>query len=269
MVESAYLKTLLGDIGHSVHCMNTIAVSLSQLTPKTSPPKELNISWNPPDVLRSSVNARRFAIKSSIVYSVESLFEYLSKISKDSLWFDTDKDFNKTSSQDDSKAIRVREFLKGIPGIETHWLILTELLCHWRNKVVHAKSSSAKISKKSRRHIEIKATEIYENHHHFDVKISLENFDNNKFTLKDVTTLITMLIKCAKAVDYHYTTTANSKSKEAILEAIDSNPNFRAIMKQQKSEKRDRQALKWICLNYSFLNPKLVKDTINISKQNT
>lgn len=259
MSETAYLKVFLDDVGHSVHCMNTIAVSLSQLTTESTAPKELNISWNPGNVTSSSINARRFAIKSSIVYSVESLFEYLSKISKDKFWSGTGRNFNEPSKQNTSKSDRVSEFLTGIPNIEKEWIILTELLCHWRNKVVHANSSSACISKASKQYLVEKSQQIFDDFYHFDVNIALDNFDKNKFTLKDVTTLITMLIKCARAVDACFILTAKSQSDGFIYEAMLNNHSFQVIMKQQESDKRDRQAIKWVELNYGFLG----KDAIN------
>jgi hypothetical protein len=265
MSETTYLKVLLDDIGHSVHCMNTIAVSLSQLTRETTPPKELNISWKPGNVSSSSINARRFAIKSSIVYSVESLFEYLSKISKDNFWLGTGKNYNEPSKLNLSKADRVSDFLTGIPNIEKEWIILTELLCHWRNKVVHANSSNACISRSSRQHLAEKSQKLFENHCHFDVKIALDNFENNKFTLKDVTTLITMLIKCARAVDAHLISTAKSLSDDVIYETIQKNLSFQTIIKQQASEKRYRQAIKWVELNYGFLGNDTIKRAIKIT----
>lgn len=258
MSETTYLKVFLDDIGHSVHCMNTIAVSLSQLTQETVPPKELNISWKPGNVTSSSINARRFAIKSSIVYSVESLFEYLSKISKDSFWSGTGKNFNESFKQNVSKADRVTDFLTGIQNVEKEWIILTELLCHWRNKVVHANTSNACISKSSKQYLAEKSQKIFDDFHHFDVNLALDNFENNKFTLKDVTTLITMLIKCARAVDAYFISIVRSQSDASIYEAMLNIDSFQSIVKQQESGKRYRQSIKWVELNYGFLG----RDTI-------
>lgn len=262
MSETTYLKVFLDDIGNSVHCMNTIAVSLSRLTPETTLPKGLNISWKPGNITSSSINARRFAIKSSIVYSVESLFEYLSKISKDKFWSGTGRNFNESSKQNVSKADRVSGFLTGIPNIEKEWIVLTELLCHWRNKVVHANSSNASISKTSKQYLCGKSQQIFDEYYHFDVNLALDNFDKNKFTLKDVTTLITMLIKCARSVDTLYISTAKSLGDEAIYEAMLDNYSFHTIMKQKESDKRKRQAIKWVELNYGFLGKDIIERVI-------
>jgi hypothetical protein len=139
---------------------------------------------------------------------------------------------------------------------------LTELLCHWRNKVVHAKSSNACISKSSKQYLVEKSQQISDNFYHFDVNIALDNYDKNKFTLKDVTTLITMLIKCARAVDAYFILTAKSQSDEVIYEAIQNNHTFQTIIKQQESDKRYRQAIRWVELNYGFLGKDTIKRAI-------
>lgn len=266
MQETLYLRNFLDDIGHSVHCMNTIAVSLTLLTEKTEPPKELNISWKPGDITQSSINSRRFAIKSSIIYSAESLFEYLSSISRDKLWSVTGKNFNDTARQNASKAERVVDFLTGIPGINREWIILTELLCHWRNKVVHAASSNANISKSSRQYLLSNAQDIFSSYHHFDVALAIDNFEKNKFTLKDSATLITMAIKCAKAVDSHFISVANSQPYESIHSAILANTDFQKILKQQKSPKKERQVRKWVELHSSFIHRESLERIVDSSK---
>ena len=46
--------------------------------------------------------------------------------------------------------------------------------------------------------------DIYEQNHHFDIALALKNFDNRKVTLKDVSTLSTIVIKCCRGVDNYY-----------------------------------------------------------------
>ena len=254
MLETRYLKNFLDDVGHSVHCMNTIAVSLSHLSNETTVPEELNISWKPGDVEKSKINARRFAIRSSIVYSIESLYEFLSKISKDSLWPETKKSYNELSEENATKAERVATFFSDIPDIKKEWIILVELLCHWRNKVVHANSSNANISKKSKIFLISKKQYIYDNYYHFDVALALDNFERNKFTLKDVTTLITIVIKCVRAIDVFFIKSVNSQSYDKIFNIISQNIEYKSLLNQQKSDKRDRQLKKWTKLHYGFVN---------------
>lgn len=95
---------------------------------------------------------------------------------------------------------------------------------------------------------------IYQSFHHFDTAIALKNFDEKQITLKDVSTLTTIVIKCCKAVDKHFFKGISeiqdySKYKSILLTNID----FNLICKQSGSEKRKRQMDKWIKLNFPYL----------------
>lgn len=297
MNNSKHLNIFLEDVGHSVHCMNSIAVSLSLLSPETKVPDKLNISWKTADAKQTSIHSRRYAIKSSIVFSVESFFEYLIAISKDPLWPSNKKTFNQLAKKDDGKdrpkAERVSLFLSQFQNVEKEWNILTELLCHWRNKVVHS-SSTARISKGSKKYLLEKQDYLYENFHHIDISETLDNFDKNKFTLKDITTLITFLIKSARAVDQFYTSNANDHTPEflanlfielqeklseeiksligkqnELLEESKLNQKeidlkqieLYKILHKEKDETRERKIIAWLNINYGFFNEKLTRQT--------
>ncbi|EML9467331.1 hypothetical protein R8O71_000083 [Klebsiella michiganensis] len=97
MTETKYLKFFLNEIGYSVHNLNTIAVALSNLPANSVPNPELNIKWEAKNLEKSCIAARRFAVRSSLVFAVEALFEYMSNISDDELWkkLNFDLDFKK------------------------------------------------------------------------------------------------------------------------------------------------------------------------------
>ncbi len=253
--NTTFLKNFLEDVGHSVHCMNTIAVALSQVSSTTVVPSGLNISWKPGDVDKSALNSRRFAIKSAIVYSVESLFEYLSKVSKSNLWNQPELDFN---TGNDAKAVRVVNFFDAIPNIDREWVILAELLCHWRNKVVHASSSNASISNSSKQYLLEHRDRIYTDYHHFDVQEALSNFDNAKFTLKDVSTLITMVIKCVTTVDDYFVHQAALISPEDLHSEFSINTQFSEFLKLPESDLKTRKLITWLKMNASFLSAELI-----------
>lgn len=261
-LESSHLREFLNDVGHSVHCMNTIAVALSQISDETTTPSELNISWKSANVKQSSINARRFAVKSAIVYSVESLFEYLSKISNSELWLSDELNFNVKNSPNDSKADRVVRFLSNTPDVEMEWIILTELLCHWRNKVVHAKASNAKLSKASLSYLADNSSKIYENYHHFDVKEALENFDTGKYTLKDVSTLITMVIKSVRAIDKLFIQQASSIPATDILTHLLKNDQFGQFMKHADKETKVRKIKAWLEMHFGFLGESTILEIV-------
>ncbi|HEX5328770.1 hypothetical protein [Sulfuricurvum sp.] len=262
MHQTTYLNNFLNEVGHSVHCMNTIAVALSHLEEDTKVPDKLNISWESNNIEKSSINSRRFAIKSSIVYSIESFYEYLTKVSKDPSWLKSKKAFTDTNGKQLSKAERTVRLLKDIPTLQQEWIILVELLCHWRNRVVHAGSSNASISKASQQYLRSKEKQIYDNYHHFSVSIALENFNHNKFTLKDVTTLITIVIKCARKIDEEFILAIKSKPYTEIIDSID-NKDFDVIKKQNESAKKIRQLEKWLSINYNYLSKDTIKNIVD------
>lgn len=261
-METNELKNLIKDIGNTVHSMNTIAVALS-IMPETNfeIPQNLDISWKPKEIDQSKIRARNFAERSSYVYVAESLFEYLEKISKNSFWGYPNINFK----GEEKKAIRVYKFLSQIPNLEIEMVILAELLCHWRNKVVHESTSNADLSSKKKDLLIKKKKAIYDTLHHFDTEIAIENYINKKVTLKDVSTLTTIVIKCCRAVDkYYFEGIAEikdfSKYKSLILE----NESFKQVYSQSESEKRSRQIEKWINLNYYYIGEGKIKKLLTL-----
>ncbi|WP_165733352.1 hypothetical protein [Polaribacter sp. 20A6] len=249
-MESLELKNFLRDVGESVHSMNTIAVALSLLPNKTkTPPKGLEISWKPKNLNTSKLKARHYAESASYVYSAESLFEYLEQISKNPLW--TYKDINFLGEQ--KKAIKTYNFLSQIPKITKPMAILCELLCHWRNRIVHLSISNADISSNKKQILKSEKDDIYEKFHHFDIEQALTNFKEKKITLKDTSTLITITIKCIRLVDeYFHKGISNIEFSNLKIDFL-RNKEFKIIYNQTISDKRTRQIEKWIKVNYPYL----------------
>jgi hypothetical protein len=261
-LETSELKKLLNEIGNSVHSMNTIAVALS-IMPNNSveTPTGLDISWKPKDLDRSKIIARNYAERSTYVYVAESLFEYLTEISKNAFWAYPSISF----TGNEKKAIKVYNFLTNIPNITEEMASLCELLCHWRNRIIHASSSNATLSSKKSQQLISARTTIYENFHHFDTSIALNNFNTKLVTLKDVSTLTTIVIKCCKSVDEHY---FNGISKindfVSYKSSILLNSDFHVIYKQSPSEKKRRQVARWLKLNYQYLDDEHMNKLIEL-----
>lgn len=265
ITKTTFLKNFLNDVGSSVHSMNSISVALSSMTESTDIPKGLNISWNVGNVQATKEMSRNFAIRSSIVYVSESLNEYLKTISKSTLWNDADRIFSQMDG--DGKAIQTYNFLKGINGIEDEWPILVELLGHWRNRVVHSYTSNAKLSSNKRQKVKSFKSKIKNELHSFDIDEALDNFENNKNTLKDVSTLSSVAIKCARAVEDYYISILPDKANiDIYVELLKKDESFNNIRLQQKSEKKLRQIKRWLEINYDYIDSD-VKDGI-INKMN-
>ena len=255
MSETKYFQSVQDEIGYSVHNLNTKAVALSNLPSASQVDPALNIRWEPKNVGKSSIAARRFAVRSSIVFAVESLFEYMNSINSDLLWkeLDTGLDFSIALPAHDSKAKRFSEFCKPIPGIDKEWYLLVELMCHWRNRIVHATTSKAQLSSSDTQFLQSKSKELYDSYHHFDVVKTLTDYEADKVTLKEATTLITFLIKCCRKIDEFYISSVSLLSDDVYVKILDQDNQLKQLMRQQPSDKRKRQIKKYISLKLSLL----------------
>ena len=263
-MESLELKKTLKEIGKAIHSMNTIAVALSKLNEENcSVPNGLDISWSPADLENSKKIARNYFERASIIYSVESFFEYIDSISKNPFWLHKNIHFK----GDEKKSERVSSFLNHIPDIPEEVQILCELACHWRNKIVHANSSNAKLSSRKIDILKEKRNFIIENYYHFDIDIALKNFEENKITLKDSSTFITMLLKSVRLIDsFFFENLSLLTSQEKLIEELNKKDDFIKIKKEQPSKKRDRQLSTYIKMTYPFLEKEIFDKLITIIK---
>lgn len=253
-METIEFKRLIREIGESVHSMNTIAVGLSKLNADNCDiPNGLEISWKPVDIETSKIKSRNYAERAAIIYSVESFFVYLETISQNPFWNHPEINFKK--EQNKTKADKVYEFLNQIPTVMDEMKILAELACHWRNKIVHSSSSNAKLDNGKIGRIRQLRDHVYENYHHFNINLALENYDNKKITLKDSSTLITILIKAARKIDeFFFAEFSLEKSVMTIKESLKDNEILLGIKKQQESTKKSRQIKTFIGMSYPFLD---------------
>lgn len=259
--KTSFLQIFLNDIGNSVHSMNTIAVSLSNINPTIETPEGLNISWNVGNLQATKEMSRNFVVRSAIVYAVEALYEYLRSISNSPLWIQD----NKFSDVDgDSKAIKTYNFLNSLKSIQEEYIILVELLCHWRNKVVHSYTSNAQLSSRKIQRIQAFEEKLFQELRHFSINIALENFQKQQVTLKDASTLITLTIKCARAVEEYY---INQLPNNKYIDFLKSDITFNKIYTQQNSEKRTRQIKKWISLNHSYISQDIIDNIGNLQRK--
>ena len=261
-MESLEFKKLIEKIGNTVHSMNTIAVALSVMpTEEFEVPEKLDVSWKPKQIEESKKRARNFAGKSAYVYVAENLFEYLDEISKNPIW----KFPNINFKGEDKKAIKVYKFLNQIPTLSSEIIILAELICHWRNKIVHESTSNAGLSSNKRDKLLESKKEIYESFHHFDVSIALNNFNTKKITLKDVSTLTTMVIKCCREVDeLFFKGISENKDFSEYKKLFIAKEDFKKIYLKPKSEKRTRQIEKWVRLNYHYLDDEKIEKLLSV-----
>jgi len=257
-MKSIELKKIHKEVGQSIHAMNTIAVSLSLMPENITIPKSLRISWTPKNVNFSKVISRSYAERSAIVYAIESFFEYLSNISKNDFWNNTQINFE----GNERKADKVYNFLAQIPELEDYQLILAELACHWRNKIVHLNSNSD-LSNKKKGILKKKKEFIYNNVHHFDVDLALVNFAKNTITLKDASTLITVVLKCAETVDKFFIDEVHKINSSELLAKFLLNSHFKRIYNQTDIKRKKKQLEMWISTNYPYMNAIKIQEIID------
>ncbi|UPT70422.1 MAG: hypothetical protein M0D53_15240 [Flavobacterium sp. JAD_PAG50586_2] len=82
----------------------------------------------------------------------------------------------------------------------------------------------------------------------------MNNFNTKKITLKDVSTLTTMVIKCCRKVDdLFFKGISEIKEFSDYKKHFITIEEFKKIHLQSKSDKRERQIEKWVRLNYHYL----------------
>lgn len=193
---------------------------------------------------------------------MESFFVYLETISQNPFWNHPEINFKK--EQNKTKADKVYEFLNQIPKVSDEAKILAELACHWRNKIVHSSSSNAKLDNGKIGRIRQLTDYVYENYHHFDINIALENYDKKRITLKDSSTLITILIIAAKIIDeFFFDEFSFEKSVTTIKESLKDTEILSEIRKQQESIKKTRQIKSFIRMSFPFLDQKQIDRIAN------
>lgn len=83
---------------------------------------------------------------------------------------------------------------------------------------------------------------------------TLEDYDADKVTLKEATTLITFLIKCCRKIDEHYISSISGLSNQVYSEVLDNDDQFNLLKKQVGSAKRNRQIKKYIGVKLPYLS---------------
>ncbi|EIJ39293.1 hypothetical protein [Galbibacter orientalis] len=258
-METLEIKRLIREIGESVHSMNTIAVGLSKLNDNNCDiPNGLEISWKPNDIETSKIKSRNYAERAAMIYSVESFFDYLETISENPFWNHPEINFK----EDNKKAIKVYNFLNQIPSIRDEVKILAEFACHWRNKIVHSSASKAKLSNDKIGRLRQLGDYINENYYHFDINVAFDNYDSKRITLKDSSTLITILIKAARQIDeFFFNEFSFESSIKRIKEKLKDSDCLEKIVKQQESDKRNRQIRTVVKMSFPFLNSNQIELT--------
>ncbi|SDN72030.1 hypothetical protein [Polaromonas sp. JS666] len=189
------LRPFLDATGRIVHHLNTIVVGLSAVEGGTAvKPATMDITWAPHDPRTSSRQARAFALRSTLVFLSEEVNIYLDRhttfpgVKRPADW------------ESKSKTDRLLAVWRHWKLDEDFILAGALLVGHWRNRNVHRKSN-ARLTDAQRKLFVDAAEEIGEKFKNLDPRQTLEHFEKDTPTLKDVSSLTAMTIRCVKRLD--------------------------------------------------------------------
>lgn len=203
------LQPFLDATGRIVHHLNAIVVGLSAVEAGTATkPSTMDITWNPNEPRTSSRQARAFALQSTLVFLSEEVNVYLDRLTT---FPGVKRPADWESKSKTERLLAVWRLLK----LDEDFMLAGALLVgHWRNRNVHRKSN-ARLTDAQRKMFVDAAGEIAGKFKNLDPKRTLEDFDKDLPTLKDVSSLTAMTIRCVKRLDE---AVPEPKSAEEVIE---------------------------------------------------
>lgn len=204
------LADFLQVVGGAVADLNTIAVGLAAIGQGHKKPDGLNINWAPKDPLVAARKARKAALHAAMVVTVEALAQYVRAITKLPRFDNLTAEWNSRKPKP-STAERISELTRllfarvtpvvGALGYDTRFrTCCVMLLIHWRNRHVHY-DSNAGLTHQEKSLIHTNEERIRDSYAGLDVDRLLGDFQLNRPTLKEATTLIAMTIQEVRAMD--------------------------------------------------------------------
>lgn len=138
-------------------------------------------------------------MESVLVHVSEVINQYVTALSKLPRFFEVRAHWEKPKA-DDSVAKKLADVATHVVGESEYLVAGAALLVHWRNRIVH-KSSKAKLLPKQKGCLRDNEQVIAEKYKSLSVDRLLSHFDEQRPTLKDVSSLIAMTINLARKLD--------------------------------------------------------------------
>ena len=194
MIESPPLTRLLHSVGRIQHHLHTVVVGLSAVESGTATkPDDLDITWDPKDKLGSAREARRFLLRSTLVFVAAKLKEYATHILR----------YRALENEIilPQTAIGRILALAGPEDVAPSYLSIAPLIItHWRNRIIH-RDSNARLTSKQAQLLSEHAEAIRSSYKGIEVERLLGDFEADQPKLKETTVLLAMTIKFARIVD--------------------------------------------------------------------
>lgn len=205
------LRDFLSAVGEAVANLNTAVVGLDAVENNHQKPPSLNISWNPRDRVFAARKARRFVLESVLVRLAEALSEFVGATAQLPAFAHIHREWTDKTS----RAQKLIDVAGSKLGKENYLVLGATLVVHWRNRVVHPRSR-ASLTSAQRKALQRASGEIDEKFGGLSITRLLEDFDKGTPTLKEISSLIAMSIRMARALDKTLST-LSSEDLECLL----------------------------------------------------
>lgn len=201
--------------------------------------------------------ARQFAIESSLVFVEESLLQYLRYI----ISHPSSPENIKYLKNKNSSSEKIEQLFEIIKPEKIYWTPMVLLLIHWRNRIIHH-HSKAKLTKKQIEILAENKESIKQEHANIDIEKTIENFNNKRITLKDISTLITITIKYVRQIDEFLQLESNSKSNiEYWIKYSNLVNEYNKLFNSNKPNKF-KQFKQFFKTYFPFVSDEIIKDII-------
>ena len=213
--------------------LNTAVVGLAAVEKGYNKPDTLNVSWQPRDRRIAARESRKFILESVLVRVAEVINEFVLALSKLPRFEASRNAWERgASSSEKISAVATSLLQKNdylIPGVV--------LVVHWRNRIVHS-DSNAKLLHNQKQVLTRNKETIAELYRGLSVSKLLGDFDNQRPTLKDVSSLIAMTIKFARKIDRAMQGNLNKDELDAWLNHYGLVPMLEKVKAETSPEKR-------------------------------
>ncbi|USX25007.1 hypothetical protein NHH73_20670 [Oxalobacteraceae bacterium OTU3CINTB1] len=262
------LADFLQVVGNCVADLNTIAVGLAAIGQDHEKPEGLNVSWGPKDPMVAARKARKAALHGAMVVTVEALAQYIRAITNLPRFKELTTEWNlrkpkPTAAEKFSElatVMRVPIDLLAEPLAEpsesdTRFrTCCVMLLIHWRNRHVHT-DSNAELTHQEKQLVRTREERIRIAYAGLDVDRLFADFQINRPTLKEATTLIAMTIQEVRAMDVAVYECLKLADVQAWLDHYKLNERIKKIQRETKPEKQHDSILRMLQTHAPYLKP--------------
>lgn len=273
------LADFLKVVGESVADLNTIAVGLAAIHQGHEKPEGLNVSWNPKDPVVAARKARKAAVHAAMVVTAEALAQYVRAVTKlprfgvlTAAW--------SSRTPKTSAAERVSELAQQLftpvraqndgSGYDTQFrTCCVILMVHWRNRHVHT-DSNAELKHQEKQIVRKHERRIDAEYAGLNVDRLFADFDINRPTLKEATTLIAMSIQEVRAMDSAIYACNDAVDVQAWLDHYKLAERIDKIQRETASSRQRESILRMLRTHAPHIEPwyeKFVSEPLSTTQQ--